>query len=193
MNIDDINLIKNILNGDLKSENILYDKYKIIIKDVLVYKYGNYQYIEDDISEILNKIFAKLSYYDESKSQFKTWVFNIVKNYMIDKNRKKSIPDSLYISDNDINLKYLNEDVNNVALYSNDLHTIDNVEISNTLDYIKNQIPICDYNFLDLKYNQGYNYCEIGCVYNMTSSTISNKVNYIKQKIKNTLTNEGID
>ena len=177
MDINDTMLIKNILNGDLKSENLLYEKYKTIINDILIYKYGKYPYIEDDISEILNKIFAKLSYYDETKSQFKTWVFNIVKNYMIDKNRKKTNLGSIC----NITDCMINSNVCDI-----------NFELTNTLDYIKNQIPSCDYTFLDLKYNQGYSYCEIGCVYNMTSSTVSNKVNYIKRKIKNTLENEGI-
>jgi DNA-directed RNA polymerase specialized sigma24 family protein len=35
-----------------------------------------------------------------------------------------------------------------------------------------------------MKYVQGYNYCEIGKEFNTTSSTISNKVNYIKTKLK---------
>jgi DNA-directed RNA polymerase specialized sigma24 family protein len=35
-----------------------------------------------------------------------------------------------------------------------------------------------------MKYVQGYDYNEIGKEFNLTSSTISNKVNYIKTKLK---------
>jgi DNA-directed RNA polymerase specialized sigma24 family protein len=35
-----------------------------------------------------------------------------------------------------------------------------------------------------MKYLQGYDYNEIGKEFNVSSSTVSNKVNYIKTKLK---------
>jgi RNA polymerase sigma-70 factor (ECF subfamily) len=175
MVLDDTQIINNILNGDVKSEEILYSKYDNIIREILIYNYGNYPYIEDDVSEILTKIFKNLDRYNSKKSQFKTWAYTIVKNYMIDKHRKKPIPGSVCITNTTIS------DIENT------FNTVSDIETSNTLEYIKSNLSNNDYIFLDLKYNQGYNYCEIGCVYNMTSSTVSNKVNYIKRKLKNTL------
>jgi DNA-directed RNA polymerase specialized sigma24 family protein len=38
-----------------------------------------------------------------------------------------------------------------------------------------------------MKYVQGYDYCEIGQEFNISSNTASNRVNYIKTKLKETL------
>ena len=35
-----------------------------------------------------------------------------------------------------------------------------------------------------MKYIGGYSHCEIGKEFNLTSSTVSNRINYIKTKLK---------
>lgn len=44
---------------------------------------------EDDIQEVIIKILDKFDSYNHSKSCLKTWVYNVAKNYMIDKHRKE--------------------------------------------------------------------------------------------------------
>jgi len=44
-----------------------------------------------------------------------------------------------------------------------------------------------------MKYVQGYGYNEIGQEFNLTSVTVSNKVNYIKSKLKKQLSDDYYD
>jgi len=176
---EDVFLIEKIILGDTNAENILYNKYRMIIKGYLISKgqYGND--IDDDVSEILIKVFCNIKNYDGSKSKFNSWVFNIVKNYLVDKWRSYSYKTiSNTISLNDITNSF-NSDT------TLDLFNVDNTfEDINLIKYISTQLSKEDFNLLNLKYLQGYNYDEIAEEYNITSSTASNKVNYIKSKLK---------
>lgn len=57
-------------------------------------------------------------------------------------------------------------------------------ENCSSINHISTQLSPQDYTLLDMKYVQGYDYNEIGSEFNVTSSTISNRVNYIKTKLK---------
>jgi RNA polymerase sigma factor (sigma-70 family) len=57
-------------------------------------------------------------------------------------------------------------------------------ENCNSINHISNQLSPVDYRLLDMKYIQGYEYCEIGKEFNLTSNTVSNRVNYLKTKLK---------
>lgn len=178
----DIVIIEKILGGDLSSEEILYNKYKKNVTAFLRGKYPNNPNVDDDVSEIMIKIFTGLKYYDVNKSKFKTWVYCLAKNYMIDKWRNPSSNNNSYktssLDTSDVN--YLNF-VDNTD-YSDSIVT--DFETSNSVNYIATQISSTDFTFLNMKYVQGYNYNEIGMEFNVTSSTVSNRVNYIKTKLK---------
>lgn len=62
-------------------------------------------------------------------------------------------------------------------------NTVD-FENCNSLMHISNQISSADYTLLNMKYIQGYDYCEIGKEFNLSSDTVSNRVNYLKTKLK---------
>ena len=57
-------------------------------------------------------------------------------------------------------------------------------ENCSSINLLSDQITPQDYTLLDMKYMQGYNYNEIGNEFNVSSNTISNRVNYIKTKLK---------
>lgn len=83
---------------------------------------------------------------------------------------------------------------NCLAFTSNSSYTTSNTafENRNTINYISSQLSPFDFMLLDMKYVQGYNYNEIGSKFQLTSSTISNRINYIKTKLKKTITEEDI-
>lgn len=198
-----------VLNGNLESQKILYDKYKKVIRDFIKYRYSNITDIDDDISEIMIKVFFKLKTFDESKSQFKSWVLSIAKNHMIDKWRGNALSCSTYnnidvenfgfsgYDDYEVtqvsNFNQIDSTLTNCATFSSNSSTyFGNIEIDNctAVNYISKNISAEEYALLDMKYVQGYNYKEIGLEFNMTSSTVSNKVNYLKTKLKRIMLNE---
>ncbi len=172
-----------ILDGNQEAQKILYDRYIKIVKDFLLSKYSNYIDIDDDVSEILIKVFLKFDTYDSTKSKFKSWVFSIAKNYMIDKWRSNC--NNIFTS------SIPNENTNASVSYDNcsfntscvSMGSID-FENTSTLNFLSTQISTCDYTLLNMKYIQGYNYEEIGSEFNITSNTVSNRINYIKTKLK---------
>lgn len=192
---EDTILIQNILDGNQIAQKTLYEKYKRIVKNFIKIKYSIIYDLDDDVSEIMIKIFLNLKEFNQTKSKFKSWVFSITNNYMIDKWRCNTISltslDNSLISSNDcIDLSdNYNEIIrtNNIALVANCSYTLSNVvdfENCNSINYISNQLSPVDYTLLDMKYVQGYKYCEIGKEFNLSSDTISNRVNYIKTKLK---------
>jgi len=189
------------LGGNLVAQETLYNRYKQIVKDFIRSKYSIYYDIDDDVSEIMIKVFLGLNTYDQAKSKFKTWVFNIAKHYMIDKWRSNTIT-LTSLSNSAVNI----DGVNNLYYTSTNCGSVDwssdttscegfvacssfttcDVDFENcsSVNYITTQISPSDYTLLNMKYVQGYDYNEIGKEFNLTSSTISNKVNYIKTKLK---------
>lgn len=190
-------LIRETINGNQVAQKTLYDKYKKIVYDYLRNKYRQCTDIEDDLSEIMISIFLNLSSFDESKSKFKTWVLFVARNHMIDKWRANSVTltsfnsgdvttDSLSINSTSVGIVNVDYDnsitLNDSLLYSST--STANFENCNSLNYLSSQISASEYMMLDMKYLQGFNYNEIGMEFNLTSSTVSNKINYVKTKLK---------
>ena len=151
---------------------------------------------DDDVSEILIKVFLNLSKYDASKSKFSTWVISIAKNHMIDKWRVNTITltgnntsitssfDSVSNTTYCVNesIQFNDNDLNSTSFTSNsDGHDF---EYCSSINLISDQISLQDYTLLNMKYIEGYNYDEIGNEFNLTSTTVSNRVNYIKNKLR---------
>jgi len=175
---DDLLLVNDVKEGKRISEESLYNKYKEIVYDYLVVKYPKNLQIDDDVSEILIKVFTSISTYNHDKSKFKTWVITIVKNYMIDKIR---------------NSKYNSVVEYNTECYCNSTYSEESNDFSESaISIISDKLEVTDYTLLDMHYEQGYSYSEIGSEFNVTSSTVSNRVNYIKSKLKDSISKEII-
>ena len=190
-------LIQNILKGNPRAQEVLYDKYKKLVKNFLKNKYSTYNDLDDDISEIMIKVFLNLQTFDIEKSKFSSWVFSIAKNHMIDKWRSNTITltgsnTNYCVSTTTVNfgdIGFINSTTADIPDFGNSFTTSNyciDTEFENcsSINYISTQLSAQDYTLLDMKYVQGYNYNEIGKEFNLTSSTVSNRVNYIKTKLK---------
>lgn len=184
-------LIQETMDGNQGAQKILYDKYRKIIKDYLHNKYRQYSDIDDDVSEIIIKVFLNLSSYDETKAKFKSWVLFIARNHMVDKWRAGSITLTSFNSEvttDTISCSNFNVDDNvSLTLSNSEKYSSNNTadfEACNSLSFISSQLSASDYTMLNMKYLHGFNYSEIGAEFNLTSNTVSNKVNYIKTKLK---------
>lgn len=195
-----------------EAQEIFYKIYQKAIKDYLKHKYPkiNSADIDDCISDILIKVFYCLDKYDEEKSSLKTWVLAIAKNYMIDRNRKNTVTLTSFVnSDVTTNMGFgeSSTDTARIELSNYNVSTTSCCNLSfisngtgcndfencSSINYITSQLSPSDYTLLNMKYVQGYNYCEIGQEFQLTSSTVSNKINYIKTKLKKSMIKEMYD
>ena len=181
-------LIAETLDGNNKAYEKIYNTSKDKVSKFL---YKNYSYNfehDDDVSEILFKVFKKLKNYDSSKSKFDTWVIMITKSYMIDKSRKHtpiyvSFTSNTFTADN---IAFTNESTPTFNMveppsYLNSPH--DTLETSDSLNFISNNISINDFSMLTMN-SEGYSYNEIAKEFGSDESKISNKLNYTRSKIK---------
>jgi len=195
-------LIQNTLNGSPQAQEILYDKYKKSVRNFLKNKYSVYYDLDDDVAEIMIKVFIKLNTFDSTKSKFRSWVFSIAKNHMVYKWRNNTLSltggsnsncvfsysttgleiggDSTFLTTTSTAAL----DVGGTFTTSNTCSADFDFENCSSINFITDQITPQDYTLLDMKYVQGYNYNEIGSEFNVSSNTISNRVNYIKTKLK---------
>lgn len=173
-NIDDEILIKKIMDGHIMSEYLLYNKYNEYLINYMKERYNYQENIDDIVSEVLIKVFTKLKSYNNKKTNFKSWVINILKNHMIDIWRKKE-PVVIYntetyhdkIKNNSLGVEYILSELEGInELYSN-------VTLTKK-----------DKDFFEMKYVYGFSYEDISCYSGISSTTICNRVNYIKRKIK---------
>lgn len=179
--LEDIQTIQNILNGDKIAEKILYVKYKEVVEDYIKLKHCSC-YNDDHVSDIMVKIFTNLYKFDIKKSKFSTWVINIAKNHMIDVWRTAKNP-TFTINEYGFGNSTLTSDTMN-NYYSNASTSFEN---NNFINYISTKISEDEFNMINLKYIQGYNYKEIAKEYNITATTALNKTNYIMTKLKKSI------
>lgn len=181
--LEDIQTIQSILNGDKLAENILYNKYKKVVENYIKLKHSSH-YIEDHVSDIMVKIFTNLHKFDLQKTKFSTWVINIAKNHMIDVWRISKAP-TYSINDYDFSAESVsNNQLNLNNYFSNYSNTFEN---NNFINYVSTKVTDDEFNMINLKYIQGYNYKEIAKQYNITATTALNKTNYAMSKLKKSL------
>ena len=183
-------LIDKIRNGDRKSEEELYNKYRKIVTKHIVTKFPFNYDTDDDVSEILIKIFESISDYDKEKSKFLTWVMKITNHHMIDKSRSSTysvINNTSLLESDDRGMITTNTSdmgVCGVGCFYSTTSLSDSIETNDSLDFIENKIGVKDFHLLNMKYGEGFNYNEMAEEMRTSSSTISNRVNYVKSKLK---------
>ena len=148
----------------------IYNETKLIIRKYLNKNYPKSS--DDDISEIIYKILKKYNSYNKEKGSYSNWVISIARNYMID----------LYRKNVDTNYQYIYSDdmIESIGMFDESTLPYETELIFNGISSTINNDLI---NMLKMKCD-GYNYKEIGERFNITSSTVSNKINYMKHKIK---------
>lgn len=84
----DNTLIDKVLNGDRASLNTLLSRHQDFIYNVALKMLNNVADAEDVTQEILIKIVTQLAKYDRTKAQFRTWLYRITFNHVL--NMKKN-------------------------------------------------------------------------------------------------------
>jgi RNA polymerase sigma-70 factor (ECF subfamily) len=179
---DNILIEKIIKDKDQKASNKLYNWY---YKEVKVYIKKKYKQLSsDDVddlsSDAISKSFINLSAFDAQKSSFKTWLYTIAENVVIDYSRK------LENRVDKVHYHYLEDAEERIF----DVPSNENsYSLQETLNYATSKLDKDTTDMIHKKYVEGYSHNEIGNMYALTSSTVSNKINYAKNKLKNHIKN----
>jgi RNA polymerase sigma-70 factor (ECF subfamily) len=186
MKIDKEFIVK-INEGNKEAEKKLFDYTKSKIKNFINYKYPSIT-SEDDTADIVIKIFQKINKFDNEKSKYSTWIINVAKNHMIDKSRIYSNNIMFYSTSN----TRFGDTLNILCSHTGENQTIsfqsdgfyDILENKDNIKSLASSIDGVDMSMLRMKYSSGYNYEEIGKELNMDKTQVSNRVSYLKKKLK---------
>lgn len=102
----DISLIEAALNGDKIALNDLLKRHQNFIYNVALKMLNNIADAEDVTQEILIKIVTQLSKYDKSKAQFRTWLYRITFNHIL--NLKKNQYETI-VTDFNVFFNYIDD------------------------------------------------------------------------------------
>ncbi len=86
---NDVDYIKRALEGDAAALEALILRHQSWIFNIALNMTGNIHRAEDVTQEILIKTIAKLSTYDQKKAAFRTWLYRIVANHVINMRESK--------------------------------------------------------------------------------------------------------
>lgn len=103
MKISEDNFIKELKNKNPKALDYLVDNYSNLIFKVIISVLGSDKREEamECLNDVLLKVWEKISYHDETKSKFSSWLIAISKYSAIDYKRK------IYKIDNECNIDEL--------------------------------------------------------------------------------------
>jgi len=178
--LEDNFLIEQIINNnDQKASSKLYENYYREVRLFIKNKFSKLS--SDDIDDLsadaISKSFLNLKKFDSKKSSFKTWIYTIAENVVVDFSRK------LENRIDKVHYHYI-EDAEERNF---DIPQPDNYEDSFTakqaLSYVTSNLDDQTNDMIKKKYIEGYSHNEIGEMYSLTSNTVYNKINYAKQKL----------
>ena len=81
-------LIRRAQDGETIVVSEIYDRYQRSIFRYLYYRVGDQQTAEDLTSEVFLRMIEKISMYQEQRTSFQAWLFQIARNLSIDHYRK---------------------------------------------------------------------------------------------------------
>ena len=123
---DDVDYIKRALTGDAAALEALILRHQSWIFNIALNMTGDIHRAEDVTQEILIIIISKLATYDQNKASFRTWLYRIVANHVI--NMKQSKKEQFYaarLEDHDFNAFILNLPENKKRVSTHDKDMID--------------------------------------------------------------------
>lgn len=86
-NIEDLSALDRFLSGDSKGFDFIYRKYYPFMRHYVYGKVHNNRLVEDMVHDIMMRVHRNIGTY-ERKCTFSSWVWRIVKNYLVDHYRK---------------------------------------------------------------------------------------------------------
>ncbi len=170
MESTDEQLVKNYLNGDETSLNLLILRYLSPLYN-FIFKYLHLtDESEDTTQEAFVKIWKNLHKFDHTK-KFKTWAFTIAKNTALDHLKKKGL---VAFSDLNINPEMNFEDslVSHSPLPEEIMMGIEDMQV---MGHAVNQLPINYQRIISLYYQDQLNFREIAELLKESINTVKTR------------------
>lgn len=177
---DNILIEQIIKHKDQKASNKLYNWYYKEVSGYIKKKYGRLPVddIDDLCSDAISKSFINLNAFNPKKSSFRTWLYTIAENLVIDYARK------LENRVDKIHYHFLEDaEERSFDIPSNENYEY-NYSVKQTVSFVTSSLDAEEHDMIKKKYVEGYSHNEIGDMYSLTSTTVSNKINYAKSKIR---------
>jgi RNA polymerase sigma-70 factor (ECF subfamily) len=174
--LKDIQIISEILDGNKNRYSEIMEKYH---KEVFKYTFniiGDYQLTEDITQEVFFKIYQNLDRYDNSRASFRTWMYRITSNYVLN-----------YIKSKKYKEFYQSVEINEDLIKSND-DIEDNIEkdekIRQVLEVMNRILKPKHYQIMSLHFFSDLSVKEISKTMEIPEKTIYKAINSSIQKIK---------
>lgn len=176
-NMDDIELIKRVLENDTTAQEMLYKKYSSKMY-ALCLRYSRHQMeAEDLLQDGFIKIFANLSKYSFEGS-FEGWMRKIFTNTAISSVSKKQFKNEMYVADE------------NFTLASNEITIIQKISEQELIAIIST-LPIGYRTIFNLYVIDGYSHLEIAEMLDITESTSRSQLTKAKKYLRTLLTEKN--
>ncbi len=132
---------------------------------------------EDLVSEIFLKAIENFEQFDEKKGTFKSWIFQVTKNYLIDHYRSKKNQESQSIDN-------LSNELRDKSDSQNEANSAIEKELINEAI---NELPESKKELILLRYFAGYSHEEIASITNETANNTRVKLHRTLEELKRKL------
>ena len=180
MHMNDIEIINQVITEDKNKYALLIDKYHNELFKYVYNMTGSYIETEDLLQEIFFKIYKSLKKYDFSKASFRTWIYRIAKNYVLNhlQSAKTRLKNNTYQYDDEINSS--NDNVEETA--------VKNDQINQVLKTMERILSPKHYEIMHLHYFSSLTVKEISETLNIPDKTIYKVIKVSIEKIKKEVT-----
>ncbi len=180
MHMEDFEIIKQVLEEDKNKYALLIDKYHNELFKYVYNMTNSYGETEDLLQEIFFKIYKSLKKYDRKKASFRTWMYRIAKNYVLNhlQSARVRLKNNTYEYDDNINKS--KEDVEETA--------VKNDQITRILEVMRQVLSPKHYEIMHLHYFSNLTVKEISETLEIPDKTIYKAIKVSVEKIKKEVT-----
>lgn len=173
--IEEISIIKAVLDGDIESFRLLVQRYQGPVIRMIKNIIDDHHICEDIAQDVFLVAYKKLSSFDPDRSSFSTWLFTIARNKSINAAKKKKT----------FSMSSLPENPD----LSTPVSTLAQQEFFDRLDYILKTLPTKLKTAFILAKFEKLPYEQIARIEGVRIGTIKSRINRAKEKLRSALKN----
>ena len=159
-------LIEEYIKGDENSFRFIIDKYSNSIYNFSA-RFVGISDATDIVQDVFVKVWTNIKKFDKSKSSFKTWLFRITRNTVIDFMRKKKMINFSSLDTEGENFEDTIEDDSSLPI-----EIMSQLEDEKMLNAFIDELPDNYKEVLVLHYQEDMTFAEIGELLNKPSNTV---------------------